>query len=140
MIIVALLLAVSVADTPEAAFERYRTKINSHDFDQLASDVIAGDALFIFSGDSHRGLDAARAAFNRTWSIIPDEVYTMDKAEWVARDASSATVTFRYSYRGTMKDGKALAGGGFGTNLYKLTPTGWRLAYEHLSHDVSPAQ
>lgn len=126
-------------DTPEAAFERYRTLINTHDFDRLAEEVIAPDALFVFTDKSHRGLEAVRAAFLHTWSILPDEVYTMTDAEWLARDENTALVVFRYGYRGTLKNGQTLAGGGHGTNLYKRTPAGWRLAYEHLSHDPRPA-
>lgn len=127
--------AVAATDTPEAAFDRYRAKINLHDFERLAEDVIAPDAQFFFSGEEHRGIDEARAAFNRTWSIIPDEVYEMDDAEWLVRGADNALVSFRYRYRGTLKTGKPVTGGGRGTNLYALTAQGWRLVYEHLSHD-----
>ena len=131
--------AVQASDTAEAAFERYRTLINTHDFDQLAASVIAPDALFVFTDKAHRGLEEVRAAFNRTWSVLPDEVYTMTGAQWLAQDVTSALVVFRYDYRGTTKEGLALSGGGHGTNLYKKTPSGWRLAYEHLSHDPKPA-
>ena len=126
-------------DTPEAAFDRYRQLINTHDFDRLAASVIAADALFVFTEKKHRGIEEIRAAFNQTWSVLPDEVYTMTDAQWLARDSHSALVAFRYTYRGTMKNGQSLSGGGHGTNLYKRTPAGWRLAYEHLSHDPKPA-
>lgn len=145
----ALLTAPSVAaavtampqteDSPEAAFDRYRQLINGHDFDQLAAAVIAPDALFVFTEKTHRGIDEIRTAFNHTWSILPDEVYTMTDAQWLARDSHSALVAFRYHYRGTTKNGQTLSGGGHGTNLYKRTPAGWRLTYEHLSHDPKPA-
>ena len=126
-------------DTPEAAFERYRQLINTHDFERLAQTVIAPDALFVFTEKTHRGLSEVRAAFEQTWSVLPNEVYAMTDAQWLARDSSSALVVFRYSYRGTTKNGQVLSGGGHGTNLYKHTPAGWRLAYEHLSHDPKPA-
>lgn len=126
-------------DTPEAAFERYRTLINTHEFERLAEAVIAPDALFVFTDKTHRGMEEIRAAFNRTWQTLPDEVYTMGDAQWLARDRDSALVVFRYSYRGTTPTGQLLTGGGHGTNLYKRTPAGWRLAYEHLSHDPQPA-
>jgi len=131
--------AAVAQDTPEAAFERYRALINTHDFEQLAEAVIAPEALFVFTDKTHRGVDEIRAAFNRTWSVLPDEVYTMSDAQWLTRDRESALVVFRYSYRGTTKNGQLLSGGGHGTNLYKRTPAGWRLAYEHLSHDPRPA-
>lgn len=126
------------ADTPEAAFERYRTLINTHDFDQLAEHVIAPNALFVFTEKSHRGMAEIEAAFNHTWSTLPDEVYSMTDPEWLAQDENTALVAFRYSYRGTLKNGQTLTGGGHGTNLYTRTTAGWRLAYEHLSHDPSP--
>jgi ketosteroid isomerase-like protein len=135
MAIIPFLVAATAPDTPDAAFERYRSEINLHDFDRLARGVIASDARFVFAGEKHQGIDAVRASFNRTWATIPDEVYTMDEAEWLSRDRSSALVAFRYRYRGTMANGRALAGGGYGTNLYRRTPEGWRLAYEHLSPD-----
>ncbi len=132
-------LAAPVGDSPEAAFERYRAQINTHDFDLLARDVIAPDALFVFTDKVHRGIAEVRAAFARTWTALPDEVYAMTEPQWLTRDQSSAVVVFRYSYSGTLKSGQPLAGGGHGTNLYKRTPAGWRLAYEHLSHDPKPA-
>src|SRR3712207_1438087 len=61
-----LLWAAGSVDTPEAAFERYRTEINGLDFDRLAKDVIAADALLVFTDKRHRGLDEVRAAFNAT--------------------------------------------------------------------------
>ncbi|NCT66907.1 MAG: nuclear transport factor 2 family protein [Rhodanobacteraceae bacterium] len=126
------------ADTPQAAFERYRTQINQHDFDRLAREVIAIDAVFVFTDKVHRGIDAARREFNATWSTLPDEVYTMSEPEWLSLDADSALVAFRYGYRGTLANGKPLQGGGRGTNLFVRTPAGWRLKYEHLSHDPAP--
>ena len=132
-------LAASHDDTAEAAFERYRTLINRHDFEQLAREVIAPDALFVFTDKAHRGLGEVRSAFHQTWAALPDEVYTMSDPQWLARDRDTAVVAFRYSYKGTLKNGQPLTGGGHGTNLYKRTAQGWRLAYEHLSHDPKPA-
>ena len=126
-------------DSAEAAFERYRALINTHDFDRLARDVIAPDAWFVFTDKQHRGIDEVRVAFQQTWASLPDEVYTMSNPQWLSRDANSAVVVFRYAYKGTLKSGQALAGGGHGTNLFKRTPLGWRMAYEHLSHDPKPS-
>jgi hypothetical protein len=76
-----------------------------------------------------------RAAFNRTWATLPDEVYSMTNAEWLSLDEQSALVTFQYRYRGTMPNGTSLEGGGFGTNLYRMNGKRWWLVYEHLSPD-----
>lgn len=128
--------AAHAADTPEAAFERYRAEINTHDFERLARDVVAQDAVFVFAEKVHRGVDAARAAFNETWKTLPDEVYSMSEAEWLAKDTKTAVVAFRYGYKGVLTDGRSLEGGGRGMNVYRLTDAGWRLTYEHLSPDA----
>lgn len=135
LLIMILGLAASAPDTPEAAFERYKETINLHDFSRLAENVIASDAIFHFSGERHSGLAEVRDAFERTWSILPDEIYTMDQPEWIVREQDHALLSFRYRYAGTTPSGEKLSGGGHGTNLYRRTHLGWRLAYEHLSHD-----
>lgn len=136
----AITLAPAVAraggDSPEAAFGRYVKLINTHDFDLLAREVIAPDAVFVFSDEIHRGLAEVRAAFNRTWAVLPDEVYSMDQVEWLSRGRESAACTFRYAYAGTMQGGRRLEGGGRGMNLLVRRPEGWRIRYEHLTPDT----
>lgn len=56
---------------------------NTHQFDKLAP-LIAEDAIFWFSSGSYRGLSAIRAAFERTWGLIQDEVYAVEDVEWLA--------------------------------------------------------
>lgn len=48
-------VAAAAAATPEAAFERYRTGINGHDFERLAAMVRAADVAFVFTDRMHRG-------------------------------------------------------------------------------------
>lgn len=128
----------AASDTAEAAFERYRATINLHDFNRLALDVIAPDARFSFGEETHEGIEAVRLSFNRSWSVLPDEVYTMTPLRWVRLDDRSALVFFRYAYRGTTSDGRRLSGGGAGINLFRQSAAGWRLFEEHLSADPTP--
>lgn len=131
-------VAVAAAATPEAAFDRYRTEINSHDFERLAATVFTADVVFVFRDGVHRGQAEAQAAFNAAWSSLPDEVYTMEEPEWLLVGEEAAVVVFRYTYRGTTGGGLSLSGSGRGTNLYVRSSDGWRLSYEHLSHDPQP--
>lgn len=125
--------------TAEGLFELYRGLINAHDFNLLEQRVIASDAIFVFSDRRDAGIAAVRAGFERTWSILPDEVYEMTDPEWLIDGADAAACAFRYTYRGTMADGRRLSGGGQGVNLMRRTPAGWRLAYEQLTPDTRPA-
>ena len=143
LLVAGLLAAVPASaatrDSAEDAFRRYQAKINLHDFSQLATDVVAPDALFVFGSETHQGLPAVRLAFEQTWSDLPDEVYLMSEPQWPSLDRDSAVVRFAYSYRGTTKEGKTLTGGGTGTNLYRRSAKRWRLAYEHLAPDPKVA-
>ena len=123
----------------EGVFQLYRGLINSHDFSLLERHVIASDALFVFSDQRHEGIAAVRAGFERTWSILPDEVYEMTEGEWLIDGADFAACTFRYSYRGTLADGRVLSGGGQGINLFRRTEGRWRLTFEQLTPDTRTA-
>lgn len=131
--------AVQAAETPQAAFETYRDQINRHDFAVLEQSVMGEHPVFIFADKRHDGLDAIRAAFRQTWMVLPDEIYSMTGERWLFSDDSHAACTFRYSYRGTMTDGRALSGGGQGVNIYQRTPDGWRLVFEQLTPDTPVA-
>lgn len=124
----------------EGVFQLYRGLINSHDFDLLERYVIAPDAIFVFSDQRHEGIAAVRAGFERTWSILPDEVYEMSEGEWLIDGPNSAACTFRYSYRGTLADGRPLSGGGQGINLFRRTEGHWRLTFEQLTPDTRTTQ
>ena len=130
------------ADSPELSFQRYRSIINLHDFDLLAQSVIARDAKFSFDGETHLGIEAVRKAFALSWSILPDEVYSMVPIHWLHLTNRSAIVFVRYSYHGTTKDGRPLQGSGAGINLFRRGPSGWWLSEEHLSPDpmANPAE
>ena len=83
MTISVLAVAVAGAATPEAAFDRYRTDINSHDFERLAATVFTADVVFVFKDGVHRGQAEARAAFNAAWSSL-----RMRSTRWKSRNGS----------------------------------------------------
>ncbi|AYG94931.1 nuclear transport factor 2 family protein [Brevundimonas naejangsanensis] len=124
----------------EGVFQLYRGLINSHDFDLLERHVIAPDAVFVFSDRREEGIAAVRAGFERTWSILPDEVYEMTDPEWLIDGPDAAACAFRYSYRGTLADGRPLSGGGQGINLFRRAEGRWRLTFEQLTPDTRTAK
>ena len=122
---------------PEPAFELYRSLINSHDFSLLEEHVVDGSITCVFGQQVHRGLAAVRTEFERAWLELPDEHYEMSDAEWLIVGSETAVALFDYRFAGNDRQGKRVVGKGRGTNVYRLTPHGWRLAHEHLSPDLS---
>ena len=124
------------ASSAQDLFQLYRDLINAHDFDLLAERVIAPDAVFIFSDRRDQGLEAVRAGFERTWRIIPDEVYRMTDPVWIIDDPQTAVCTFDYSYSGTTTSGTGLSGGGQGITVLRRRQGQWRLCLEQLTPDT----
>jgi ketosteroid isomerase-like protein len=94
---------------------RYEQASNRHDFGQLAP-LIAEDATYWFTEGSYHGTAAIRAAVERTFSTILDEVYGIEELEWVAITDGFAVCRYRFRWTG-MVDGKPASGQGRGTNV-----------------------
>jgi ketosteroid isomerase-like protein len=110
---------------------RYELANNGHDFDQLAP-LIADDATYWFTDGSYQGLGAIRAAIERTFATIVDEVYEIRDLEWLAVTAELAVCRYRFWWQGLI-DGRSESGQGRGTNVLVKRDDGWKMLHEHLS-------
>lgn len=113
----------------------YADRINAQDFDLLV-DLIAPDASFWFTNDTHRGIDAIRAAFETTWSTMgATERYWLDQLEWIAEGTDAAACTYRFNWSATV-DGSLLSGSGRGTTVLECVDGRWWIVHEHLSRNA----
>lgn len=132
---IALLFAPTFAEatpaTPEATFEAYIGATNTHDFNVVAP-LIANPAIYWFRDKDDRGLDAVRQSFNRTWSIVEDEVYSVHDVQWLVRDWRAAVVVYGYCWTGRI-EGRARWGGGLATNVLSNSDGRWAVVHEHLT-------
>ena len=113
-------------------FERFEAAQNTHVFDEVVP-LLHPDVVFRFNNGDFRGLDEARAAFEKTWSQdVRDERYWMTDytIEWLGDN--SALVTFAYHWQGTTNDG-TFEVSGRGTSLLVDVDGELRLRMEHLS-------
>ncbi len=115
----------------EAFLRDYIRRTNTHQFDEVAP-LIAEDATFWFSSGSFRGLDAIRAAFERTWGMIQDEEYGIEDVAWLVVTESSAACLYTFRWRGNI-DGVASEGSGRGTAVLRQDNGRWLVVHEHLS-------
>jgi ketosteroid isomerase-like protein len=110
---------------------RYEQATNRHDFDQLVP-LIADDATCWFTEGSYHGIDEIRAAVERTFATILDEVYTIENLDWVAVSDDLAVCRYRFRWTGVV-DGKQASGQGRGTNVVTKRGGAWKMLHEHLS-------
>jgi ketosteroid isomerase-like protein len=122
--------------TAAETLKAYEDATNLHRFDAVAP-LIATDAVFWFSDGSHIGLDAIRAAFERTWQLIRDETYWLDEVNWIASGQRSACCLYRYNWKGVV-NGTAMQGNGRGTSVLRADTGGWLIVHEHLSRFPKP--
>lgn len=118
-------------DSPQAVLALYEERINRHDFELLVP-LIDAKAVFWFSDGSHIGIDAIRAAFERTWNAVADETYWLTDMHWIATGAGAAACLYRFHWRG-LANARPISGHGRGTTVLRDTGTGWRIVHEHLS-------
>lgn len=114
-----------------AFMRRYEQATNRHDFDQVAP-LIADDASYWFTEGSYHGIEAIRAAIERTFATIQDEVYRIEELEWVAVADDLAVCRYRFRWTGVV-DGKPASGEGRGTNVVTRQHGVWKMRHEHLS-------
>ncbi len=123
---------VSDLQTELTAFvHRYEQATNRHDFDHLAP-LIADDAAYWFTEGSYHGVGEIRAAIERTFATILDEVYEIRDLEWVAVTDDLAVCRYRFFWKG-MVDGRPESGHGRGTNVVAKRDGTWKMLHEHLS-------
>nr|WP_308129554.1 nuclear transport factor 2 family protein [Actinoplanes polyasparticus] len=110
---------------------QYERTTNRHDFDELAP-LIADGATYWFTEGSYHGIDAIKAAVERTFATIFDEVYQLEELEWIAIADDLAVCRYRFRWNGTV-DGKPTSGQGRGTNVVTKRNGVWKMLNEHLS-------
>lgn len=121
--------------SPQEALAFYGAAINRHRFDDLLP-VLSPDVVFWFSSGSHRGVNAARLAFEAVWKRVVDETYAIDDVEWIVQNDRSAVCLYRFSWRGFV-DGVPAEGGGRGTTALCNVEGTWVIVHEHLSTEPS---
>jgi ketosteroid isomerase-like protein len=117
--------------TLETFLEEYARRTNTHTFD-LVAPLIAEKAVYWFTDGTFRGHSSIRHAFERTWSVIQDEQYSISEVEWLSVDTHSATCIYTFHWRGLINSA-IREGSGRGTSVLQKVDGGWQVLHEHLS-------
>lgn len=117
--------------------EKYKIEINTHDFLRVAT-LLSRDCKFWFSSGTFHGLEETRKAFEKTWSMIQNEVYSITDVEWLSSNNESAVCTYTYHWAGLI-NGQAREGKGRGTSCFRVENGEWKIVHEHLSPFPTPA-
>ena len=131
--LLSLLHPLSAAETPmthETALTAYIEKLNTHSWDQIAP-CVTEEAVFIFTEDTFVGKAAAKRAFEKTFKLIENEVFSLHDIVWTVVVDDVATCHYEFRWKGLIS-GQESAGGGRGTTILRKVDGGWLVAHEHL--------
>ncbi|HCN29140.1 MAG TPA: DUF4440 domain-containing protein [Verrucomicrobiales bacterium] len=128
-----LLIPLSAAESPmnhAAALSAYVEALNTHAWEKIAPHV-AEDAVFIFTEGTFIGHDAAKAAFEKTFKLIENEVFSLHDIAWTSVTESMASCHYEFRWKGLIAGQKA-SGGGRGTTILRKVDGRWLISHEHL--------
>jgi ketosteroid isomerase-like protein len=127
------IVTLSAAETTmnhTTALSAYVEALNTHSWDRIAPHV-AADAVFIFTEDTFIGRAAAKAAFEKTFKLIENEVFSLHDIQWTAITHEVATCHYEFRWKGLIS-GQESSGGGRGTTIMRKVDGRWLVAHEHL--------
>ncbi len=112
-------------------FEKYKVEINKHDFGRVQP-FISDDCTFWFSSGTNVGIAETRKAFEKTWSTIREEIYSISGEQWISESDTGAVCIYTFHWAGLI-EGVHTEGRGRGTSCFRLEGTEWKIVHEHLS-------
>jgi len=127
------IVSLSAAETTmnhTTALSAYVEALNTHSWDRIAPHV-ATDAVFIFTEDTFIGHAAAKAAFEKTFKLIENEVFSLHDIVWTVVTEDVATCHYEFRWKGLIS-GQESSGGGRGTTILRKVDGRWLVAHEHL--------
>lgn len=114
----------------ETALTTYVEKLNTHSWDQIAP-YVTTDAVFIFTEDTFVGKAAAKAAFEKTFKLIENEVFSLHDIVWTVVTDDVASCHYEFRWKGLI-EGLSASGGGRGTTILRKVDGRWLITHEHL--------
>ena len=117
--------------SPDDQMRLHQAKLNLRRFDEVEP-LISPQATFWFTDGTHRGIAEIRAAFERTWEALQNEVYWLEDLEWLGLSDAVASCIYRFRWKAEI-DGETFEGTGRGTTAVRSENGQWKIIHEHLS-------
>lgn len=117
--------------TTDEFIHAYEKALAAQDWNQVEPLVHENACVTFSNGSVHKGRPEVKAAFEKNFSSIKDEIYSIDNVHWVMKADMTAVYLFDFHWSG-MINGKPARGSGRGTSVLINEMGTWRLLVEHL--------
>jgi ketosteroid isomerase-like protein len=115
----------------EEFIHAYESALATQDWNQVEPLVHAEACVTFSNGTVHKDKAEVQKAFEKNFSLIKDETYSIANVHWVMKNPETAAYLFEFNWSGIIND-KQASGSGRGTCVL-INETGkWQLLIEHL--------
>lgn len=119
---------------PEEFIKTYEKALATQEWANI-DPLIAEDAAVTFSnGVVHQGKMAIKKAYEKNFSLIQNENYSVSNVRWIKEETSFAVYLFDFEWDGIFH-GKPASGRGIGTSIIIKESQNWILMAEHLGRN-----
>ena len=122
--------------SPEEFIRTYENALATQDWTNV-DPLVHHDVCVTFSnGTVNKGKSEVKKAFEKNFSLIKDEEYSIANVHWVTKGSDMAVYLFDFSWSGMIND-KQASGSGRGTSVLIKEGDKWQLLVEHLGPKAS---
>jgi ketosteroid isomerase-like protein len=116
---------------PEQFISAYSSALSTQQWKNVEP-LIHIDACVTFSnGTVHKGIAEIKQAYERNFTVIKNEDYTVSNIHWIKKSDELAIYLFDFNWTGYI-DGKSVSGKGRGTAVIIYDGKHWKILTEHL--------
>ena len=117
--------------TPVEFITAYEKALATQQWNEVEP-LIHDKACVTFSnGTVHNGKDAIKQAYEKNFSLIKNEEYSMDNVHWIYTNSNTAVYVYEFVWQGLI-NGQPAEGKGRGTATIIFAEGKWQLIAEQL--------
>ena len=118
--------------TPEEFLKNYENALATQNWHEISPFIHENSCVTFSDGKTYKGKSEVKKAFERNFSIIKDEDYSMSDIYWILKTNKIAVYNFTFKWKGLI-DGKFAQGEGKGTSVLVVNNNKIQLLSEHLT-------
>ncbi|MCX6199561.1 MAG: nuclear transport factor 2 family protein [Bacteroidetes bacterium] len=116
---------------PEQFITAYELALASQQWKNVEPLMHANACVTFSTGTVHKGIEAIKQAYEKNFSHIKNERYSVTNVHWVTQNNETAVYLFNFHWQGII-NGEQAAGSGKGTAVIIFEDEKWKLIAEHL--------
>lgn len=122
--------------TPEEFIQAYEQALATQNWSNVEPLVHENVCVTFSSGTVHKGKSQVKSAFEKNFSLIKEETYSISNLHWVMKGSETTVYLFDFQWSGIIND-KPASGMGRGTSVLIRDGGQWKLLVEHLGPKAS---